>query len=67
MSFALPEPDVPEGFALEQVGVTRSEGNVSVSVQYANETTSLSVMKLDNLIPIFSMAVTTTAGTQAAR
>jgi len=45
VSFALPEPDVPEGFDLEQVGVTRSEGNVSVSVQYANETTSLSVMK----------------------
>ena len=45
VSYALPEPDVPESFGLDQVSVTRSEGNVSVSLQYANETSSLSVMK----------------------
>ena len=45
VSYALPEPDVSESFNLNQVSVTRSEGNVSVSIQYANETTSLSVMK----------------------
>lgn len=43
-SLSVPEPDVPEGFSLEQGRITR-DGFHSISLQYRNESARISVTK----------------------